>query len=410
MSGKPVTRRLSLLRHRDFTRYTLSRLCTNLGWHMLAVAVGWQVYALTRDPLALGLVGLAEFLPFVSLVLLGGYAADHVDRRNVLLATAVVECLCVGGLLWFTLAGGTRTWPIYSAIAVFGATRAFWMPSMQAYLVNLVPREELAGAIALDSTLRQIATVAGPALGGLLFLAGAPVVYGVCITLFVVTALLTSTLRSVPPAAAQSGAAPVRGAQLLEGVRFLLHNRIVLGLISLDLFAVLFGGAVALLPAFAADILHTGPLGLGLLRTAPAVGAVLVGALLALRPLREHGGGWLFGGVAIFGLATIVFGLSSSFLLSLAALVIAGGGDMVNMYVRLILVQQYTPDHIRGRVSAVNSLFIGASNELGAFESGVMARWLGLVPSVLFGGIATLAVVGLWMLWFPQLRKIPPLR
>jgi len=401
---------LPVLRHGNFRRFAISRLCTNTGWSMLAVAVGWQVYALTGDPLSLGLVGLWEFLPFISLVLVGGQMADRVERRRVLMIAAVVECLCVASLLWFTLAGGTDTWPIYLAIAVFGATRAFWMPAMQAYLVNLVPREELPNAIALDSMLRESTTVGGPALGGALYLLGAPVVYGACTALFAITALVTFGIRM--PRKAQPEEAPPppnRGLQVLEGVRFMLHHRVVLGLISLDLFAVLLGGATALLPVFAADVLHAGPVGLGLLRSAPAVGAVVVGAILALKPLREHAGAWMFGGVAVFGLATIAFGLSTSFLLSLAALIVAGGGDMVSVYVRHIMVQRHTPDHVRGRVSAVSAMFIGASNELGAFESGVTARWLGTVPSVVVGGCATLVVVGAWMLMFPQLRKMRPL-
>jgi MFS family permease len=401
---------LPVLRHGNFTRFVISRLCNNLGWHMMGVGVGWQVYALTRDPLALGLVGLWEFLPFISLVLIGGYAADHFERRKVLAMAAAIEALCMGSLLWFTLAGGTRTWPIYLVVAVFGASRAFWAPATQAYLVNLVPREELPDAIALDSMLRQTTTVGGPALGGLLYLLGAPVVYGTCMTLFVITVFMTQGIRvrSVSNDAARS--TPGRGLQLLEGVRFMMHNRAVLGLISLDLFAVLFGGATALLPIFAADVLHVGPVGLGLLRSAPAAGALIVGIMLALRPLREHAGAWMFSGVAVFGLATITFGLSTSFLLSLAALAVAGGGDMLSVYVRTIMVQQFTPDGIRGRVSAVNSMFIGASNQLGAFESGVTARWFGTVPSVIVGGCATLVVVGAWLLLFPQLRKLPRLR
>jgi MFS family permease len=401
---------LPVLRHGNFFRLTVGRVCNNLGWQMLAVAVGWQVYALTRDPLALGLVGLWEFLPFISLVLVGGYAADHIERRHILVTGALVECVCVAALLSYTLAGGTRTWPIYLAVASYGATRAFWAPAMQAYLVNLVPREELPDAIALDSMLRQTATVGGPALGGVLYLLGAPVVYGTCVLLFAITATLTYGIRAprtVEPAATRP---PSRGLQMLEGVRFMRHNRVVLGLISLDLFAVLFGGAVALLPIFAADVLHVGPVGLGLLRSGPAAGALIVGVILALNPLRNRPGAWMFGGVAVFGLATITFGLSTSFLLSLAALIVAGGGDMLSVYVRTIVVQQFTPDAIRGRVSAVNSMFIGASNQLGAFESGVMARWLGTVPSVLVGGCATLVVVGTWMLLFPQLQKLKSLR
>jgi MFS family permease len=400
-----------LLRHPDFARFVLGRLCTNLGWQMLGVAVGWQVYALTRDPLALGYVGLWEFLPFVSLVLLGGHTADHANRRRIIVVTAFTETLCVATLLWFTFSGLRHPWPIYLAIAVFGGTRAFWMPSMQALMVNLVPRADLPDAAAVDSLLRQVATVTGPALGGVLYLVGAPVVYLSCMAAFLVTASMMLMIRTATPAA-QTGVGPLRGRthELLAGLHFVARNRALLGVISLDLFAVLFGGAVALLPVFAADVLHTGPAGLGLLRTAPAVGAAVVGAMLAIRPIREHAGAWMFGGVAVFGLATIAFGLSTSFLLSLAALAIAGAGDMVSVYVRTVLVQLHTPENIRGRVSAVNAMFIGASNELGAFESGATARWFGTVPSVVAGGVATLAVVAGWALIFPQLRRVPPLR
>jgi MFS family permease len=402
---------LPILRHGDFARFTFGRFCTNLGWQMIAVAVGWQVYALTHDPLALGYVGLWEFLPFVSLVLVGGHTADHFNRRRILVVTAVTESLCVGALLWLTVSGVGSPRPIYLAIAVFGATRAFWAPAMQAFLVNLVPREKLADAVAIDSLLRQIAVFAGPALGGVLYLLGASVVYVCCMLVFLLAASLMFSIRTVPPAALTAvGPLAGRAHELLEGLRYVAHNRALLGIISLDLFAVLFGGAVALLPIFASDVLHTGPVGLGLLRTAPAVGAAVVGAILAVRPLREHPGVWMFGGVSVFGLATIAFGLSGSFLLSLTALAIAGAGDMVSVYIRTVLVQLHTPENIRGRVSAVNSMFIGASNELGAFESGLMARWFGTVPSVVIGGCATLAVVAGSALLFPQLRRVPTLR
>jgi MFS family permease len=378
---------------------------------MMAVAVGWQVYALTKDPLALGLVGLLEFLPFFSLILIGGHVADHADRQKILTIAAAIESLCMLALFWFARSGVQTPWPIYLTIAIFGATRAFWSPAMQAYMVNLVPREEFAAAAAADSLLRQIAVVAGPALGGLLYLLGAPVVYGTCVALFLGTALLTISIKTRAPAPLQgSGPLSGRAHELLEGLRYVWRNRPVLGMISLDLFAVLFGGAVALLPIFAADVLHVGPVGLGLLRTAPAAGAALVGAVLAVRPLRHHAGAWMFIGVTLFGVATIVFGLSTSFLLSLIALAVAGAGDMLSVYIRTILVQLRTPENIRGRVSAVSSMFIGASNELGAFESGVVARWLGTVPSVLIGGCATLVVVAAWALLFPQLRRVPPLR
>ena len=399
---------LQLLRRADFARFTFGRMGNTLGWQMLAVAMGWQVYALTHDPLALGYVGLCEFLPFVTLVLAGGYAADHGNRKLILVAMAGIDAGCAGVLLWTSLAGVASPWPIYAVAAVFGASRAFWAPAMQAYLINIVRRDEVAPAVAFDSTLRQIATVSGPALGGVLFVFGAPAVYAIIGAMFLSAALLTSGIRTQPPRAQPSGSG--RAHELMEGLRFVLGNRILLGCISLDLFAVLFGGAVALLPVFAADILHIGPAGLGVLRSAPAIGAAVVGATLAYYAPRHHAGTWMFGGVTVFGIATIVFGLSTSFWLSMAALIVAGAGDMCSVYVRLTLAQLNTPEPIRGRVSAVNSMFIGASNELGAFESGVTARWFGTVPSVVIGGCATLAVVAAWVLAFPQLRRVPPLR
>jgi MFS family permease len=402
-------RGFQLLRNGDFARFTFGRVCTTIGWQMLAVAVGWQVYTLTRDPLALGYVGLCEFLPFFTLILAGGHTADHASRRVILVAMACVEAACAAALLWFSLAGITRPWPIYVATAVFGASRAFWAPAMQAYLVNIVSREHVAAAVAFDSTLRQIAVVGGPALGGMLYLWGPQLVYTLLCVLFLATAVLTFFIRTVPPRRTSAGGAG-RVHELLEGIRFVIGNRTVLGCISLDLFAVLFGGAVALLPVYAADILHVGPIGLGVLRSSPAIGAAIVGAMLAMRPIRHHAGVWLFGGVTLFGLATIVFGLSTTFWLSMAALVIAGAGDMVSVFVRLTLTQLTTPDAIRGRVSAVNSMFIGASNELGAFESGATARWFGTVPSVVIGGCATLVVVAGWVLLFPQLRRVPALK
>ncbi len=404
-------RRLPALQHRDFLRYVAGRLFTTLGWQMMTVAVGWQVYSITHDPLSLGLVGLCEFLPFIVLILIGGHTADHVDRRRIVTVAALVECGCAAALLWFAISGVTRPWPIYAVVAVFGASRAFWAPATQAYVVNLVPRNELPSAIATSSSIRQIAVISGPALGGVLYLLGAPAVYTTCMAMFLLTAFWTAGISTPSLSLGSSGGASRgRAHELLEGVRFVLHNRPVLGMISLDLFAVLFGGAIAMLPVYAADILHIGPVGLGTLRSAPAVGAAIVGSMLALRPLRSHAGAWMFSGVTVFGLAIIVFGISTSFPLSLLALLTAGAGDMLSVYVRVTLVQINTPEQIRGRVSAVSSMFIGASNELGAFESGVMARLFGTVPSVVLGGCATLLVVGAWSWLFPQLRKVQTLR
>ena len=394
---------LAVLRHANLARFALSRFCVTIAWQMLGVAVGWQVYRLTGDALALGLIGLWQFLPFVSLVLLGGHTADHIDRRRVLVAAFAVESVCVAALLWFTLGGLRAVWPVYLAVGTFGATRAFWAPAAQAILPSLVPREQFPDAVAINAILFQVAVIAGPALGGVLFLLGAAVVYGVCLALFLLALVVMAGARTPP---LERGAEMALDAQFLEGVRFVLRERAVLGVISLDLFAVLFGGATALLPIFANDLLHVGPVGLGLLRTAPGVGAALTAALLALRPLRRHAGPWMFGGVAVFGVAIIVFGLASVFALALLALFIGGAGDMLSVYIRGVLVQLRTPDAIRGRVSAVNSMFIGASNELGEFESGLTARWFGAVPAVLIGGLCTLAVVATWMWRFPELRRL----
>ncbi|HWG76239.1 MAG TPA: MFS transporter [Steroidobacteraceae bacterium] len=427
---------LSVLRHGSYARFAVCRFITTLSWQMLGVAVGWRVYALTHDPLSLGLVGLSEFLPFTCLVLLGGHLADRIARQRVLQVTWSIETVCIGALVVWSALGFTAVWPIYLAVGVFGGTRAFWAPAMQAMVPNLVPREEFPRALGLNATLFQAAVITGPAVGGVLYLLGSVVVFGACLALFVVTVSLSFTLRPhSAQAAASSGAPGTRGANvdpgggsdasaagqvaaayesrghvLLEGLRYVMRQRVVLGVISLDLFAVLFGGATALLPIFAGDVLHIGPAGLGLLRTAPGVGAALTAGLLTLRPIDRRAGPYMFAGVAAFGLCTLVFGSSRSFPLSLAALFVLGCGDMVSVYVRGILVQLNTPDEIRGRVSAINSMFIGASNELGEFESGVTARWFGAVRATLLGGALTLLVVCSWMGLFPQLRRLDHLR
>jgi predicted MFS family arabinose efflux permease len=375
---------------------------------MLAVAVGWQVYALTRDPLALGLVGLSEFLPFILLVLIGGHVADRASRRAIVCSAYAGQILCAIALLLMSLYEGPHTWMIYLTLSVFGATRAFWGPAMQAMLPGLVSLEQFAGTVAVNSMLYQLASVAGPVIGGLLYLAGAPVVYGSCVLLYAGALLLMLLIRADtrPKAPPDAGS----GRQFLEGLRFVRHNPLVLGVISLDLFAVLFGGSVALLPIFASDLLRTGPAGLGLMRAAPGIGAAITAAVLALRPLRDHAGRAMFGGVAAFGVSMIIFGLSRSLPLSIAALVLSGAGDMLSVNVRGILVPLNTPDALRGRVSAVNWMFIGASNELGEFESGLTASWFGTVRSVVVGGLITLAVAVSWAGMFPSLRKLRRLR
>jgi MFS family permease len=395
---------LAVFRQRDPASCLIGRCCATLASQMLAVAVGWHVYALTRDPLALGFVGLSEFLPFVLLVLYGGHVADRVARRGVVIAAYVAEIGCALALLVVVLAHEQRTWPIYLTLGVFGASRAFWGPAMQAMLPGLVPRELFAGTVALNSMLFQIASVTGPIIGGLLYLAGAQVVYGCCAALYTLGLLLMLRIQADtrPISPPEAGG----GRRFLEGLRFVWRTRLILGVISLDLFAVLFGGAVALLPIFARDILHTGPAGLGLLRASPGMGAALAAAYLALRPPRDHVGRLLLGGVATFGVCMIAFGLSRSLPLSVAVLIVSGCADMLSVYVRGILVPLHTPDALRGRVSAVNWMFIGASNELGEFESGLTASWFGTVRSVVIGGIMTVLVATSWRWLFPPLRRL----
>ena len=398
---------LVALRYRDYAVYAAARLCATLAWQMLGVAVGWQVYQITHSALDLGLIGLAQFLPFVLLVLPAGHVADRTDRRLLLVAAYGVQATCASVLLWFTLSGSHDVRIVFAAMTLFGAGRAFSMPTSQAMTPNLVPREAFPSAVAFNSVLMEVAIIAGPSLGGVLYLLGPRVVYASALGLMVVVCGLIICIR--PVRASQSQAH--RGAsELLDGLRFVMHRRTVLGAISLDLFAVLFGGATALLPAYASDVLHVGPAGLGVLRTAPGVGAALTAVSVAFVPIDRHVGRWMFSGVALFGISTVVFGLSHVFWASLIALACLGAGDMVSVYIRQILVQLETPDAIRGRVSAVSSMFIGASNELGEFESGLTARLLGLVPAVVLGGVATLVVVGVYLKRFPELRLMDRFR
>lgn len=392
-----------ILKHRGFALFLAARFLATLAVQMQAVAVGWQVYAITGDPLDLGLVGLAQFLPFFVLVLPAGQVADHVDRRLVLVGCYVTELVCALLLVGFTFTGMTEAWPVFAVLSLFGAARAFAMPASQAITPNLVPTAEFGRAVALNSSMFHAATVVGPSLGGLVYLAGAGTVYALVAVLLSVAVAMMSRVRV--PATVRSGEPPTLRA-VFDGLRFVRSRPVVLGAISLDLFAVLFGGAVAMLPVYARDVLHAGPVGLGLLRTAPAAGASLTAAVLAFHPISRHVGRWMFAGVALFGGMTIVFGLSESFPLSLLALVLLGAGDMVSVYIRHMLIQLETPDAIRGRVSAVNAVFIGASNELGEFESGVTASWLGLVRSVVLGGAATLVVTASWMRLFPMLARM----
>ena len=370
---------------------------------MQTVAVGWQVYEITHDPLDLGLIGLSQFLPFVLLVLPAGHFADRHLRQKLLSACYGLMLVCALLLLAFSLSELQVVWPVFAVMVLFGVARAFAMPTGQALLPNVVPPALFGRAVAVNSTTWQLSTIAGPAIGGIVYLFGAPVVYATVALLLAAAVVLMFGVRAPAPArSAQS----ITFDSLLEGLRFVFQRRIILGAISLDLFAVLFGGAVALLPAYASDILKVGPDGLGLLRAAPGVGAVVVALLFTWKPLAQRVGPAMLWGVALFGVSTVIFGLSESFVVSLAALAVLGAADMVSVYIRHMLVQLETPDEIRGRVSAVSAVFIGASNELGEFESGVTAAWWGVRPAVVVGGVVSIAIAGLWARWFPQLARL----
>jgi MFS family permease len=407
MAGDPgatvPASRFAALGYPDVRRYLTARFVVAVAVQMQTVAVGWQVFQITHNPFDLGLIGLSQFLAFIVLVLPAGQLSDRYDRRRIVLACYLIAGLAAGALATLSLSANTAVGPIFAVMALFGTARAMIMPTTQALLPNLVPASVFGNAVALNTSLLEVATIGGPAVAGVLILLGTTWVYVTCAILFLAGAVMTLGLRK---GGRTQAAEPISTRSLFSGITFVRGNRAVLGSISLDLFAVLFGGAMALLPAFASDVLHVGPTGLGLLRAAPAVGAGVAGAVLAVRPLRSRVGRWLFGCVALFGAATLVFGISTSFAVSLAALVVLGGADMVSMYIRHLLVQLQTPDAIRGRVSAVNAVFIGASNELGEFESGVTAAWWGVVPAVLVGGIATIAVAVVWSALFPSLRRL----
>jgi MFS family permease len=388
-----------VLAERGFRLFLAARLLSSLAQQIATVAVGWLVYDVSGDPLQLGMVGLAQFLPALLLTLPGGHLADRADRRLILLGATLMTTLAMVALLALAAGGRPHLPAVFAVMAVQGAVRAFWAPAGQSMTAMLVRRELLSRAVALNSTVWQVTVIAGPALGGLLYALGPAVVFGTSCVLLAGACLAVFLLAPMPP---RGGTAP---SGILAGIRFVRSRPEILGTISLDLFAVLLGGATALLPIYARDILMAGPLGLGLLRSAPAMGAALSAAILAHRPPERHAGRKLFMAVAVFGLGTIVFGLSTSFPLSLAALAVLGAADMVSVVLRQTLVQLNTPDDMRGRVSAVNLVFITASNELGEFESGVAAAWLGTVPAVVLGGAGCLVVAAIWAWRFPALRE-----
>ena len=390
------------LRHRKFVLYWLAIGCASFAVQIMSVSVGWQIYDITRDPLYLGYVGLAQFLPPLLLVLVTGLAADRFNRRFIMAACLGLEALCAMGLLFFTLSHPTVVTPVFGILVALGIARAFMNPASDALAPNLVPKEAIAHAISLTTMIWQTANIAGPVAGGLLYGIAGEVAYGVALVLVAAAAVLVLAIGKVAQPN-HAGEETTLGT-LFAGFSFIRKEKIVLGAISLDLFAVLLGGAVALLPVYARDILEVGPWGLGLLRAAPGVGAVAMALYLARYGIRDRAGIILFVFVAAFGFFTMVFGLSTSVPLSIAALVLMGASDMVSVYIRETLLQLWTPDEVRGRVNAVNRVFIGASNELGEFRAGVVAAWIGAVAAVSLGGAGTMGVAYFWSRWFPELR------
>jgi len=403
-----LKRRLpEVLRIRAFAYLWLALVVMGLANQMVVVAVGWQVYDIHHDPLDLGLIGLAEFAPLPLLALPAGHLADRMPRKLVFAASIVVSAVVTALLLAVTIAGATKLWPFLVLAFATGVGQAIGNPAARALPPELVPPELLAPAMALRSTGIQAAVIVGPAVGGLLFALRAELVYAAAVVLYAVGLAATLALprRAAVLEAATARALPGLGG-VLDGIRFIRRTPVLLGAIALDLFAVLFGGAVALLPLFARDVLHVGPVGLGILRSAPAVGAVAAGILLTRRPLRGNVGRTLLVVVAGFGASMVVFGLSRSFLISLVALAASGFTDMVSMNIRATTAALATPDGLRGRVNAVEMVFISASNELGAFESGAAAALVGAVPAVVAGGVATVVIAVVWLRLFPPLARL----
>ena len=370
---------------------------------MLGVAVGWQLYELTGSALDLGLVGLVQFVPTILLTLVVGQVADRCDRRLVVIVCEIAKAAAAAALAFGSLGGWQSRASIFTLVGLLGAAQAFENPAMTALVPEVVSRQLITKAMAWVISAGQTAQIVGPALGGLLYAFGPGPAYSTAGAMFILAGGFAAAIRIERTAGARE---PLTLETVFSGVAFIWSRRVLLGTMSLDLFAVLLGGATALLPVFARDILHTGPAGLGILRSAPAVGALATSVLLAHYPLERRIGPTLFRSVIVFGVATVAFGVSTSFILSIAALTVLGAADVVSMVIRVSLAQIRTPDGMRGRVSAVHSLFTGTSNQLGAFESGLAAALLGAVPAVLLGGLGTLAVAGLWMILFPELRRL----
>lgn len=390
----------SLRKQPNFVHFWIGQIASSFAFQMLSVGVGWQMYELTNSPMALGLVGLSQFLPQLLLTLVVGHVADRYNRRIICICTRLTMASTVAILAYGNINDSISANMIYLCAALLGSARAFEMPAAQAILPNLVPSHMLSSAVSAMASAREISVIAGPALGGVIYLLGPTTLYFSSMSCFLVSCLILLFLRYNYVVRERT---PISLGYLFGGLSYIRGNKVVFGSVSLDMFAVLLGGATALLPIVAKDILGTGAWGLGLLRCAPAIGALLMSIYLARNPLVHSVGKIMFAAVAVFGVATILFGLSESLILSMAALILLGASDMISVVIRSTLVQLETPDEMRGRVSAANSVFIGSSNQLGEFESGVTAAWFGVVPAIIIGGAGTLAIVGIWMYLFPSL-------
>jgi MFS family permease len=390
------------LHYPRFVKHVLALAAHGFASQIIVVALGWQVYALTKSAWNLGLIGLSQFLPALALVLVTGLVADRFNRRFVLMACLALELVVAIGFIWFTQTGSSDVTPVFGLLVLLGIARAFFNPASDALSPNLLAREAIPHGISLNSMNWQITTITGPVLGGLLYGFGGEVAYGTAVGLLLIAIVCVALIGSVPQT---SHAEETSLATMLAGFQFIRREPIVLGAVSLDMVAVFLGGAVALMPIYASDILKVDELGLGFLRAAPGVGAVLMAAWLAKFGIKDNAGKILFWCVAGFGASTLVFGLSKSVPLSIAALVFMGAFDMVSVYIRETLMQLWTPDEVRGRVNAVNRVFIGASNELGEFRAGAVAAKTGAIFAVAIGGVGTMAVAALWSMMFPALRK-----
>ena len=404
--SRAVDERFAAFRQRSSSGFFLSRFLAAFATQIISVSVGWQMYDITGNALYLGLIGLVQFLPSLMLILVTGTVADRYNRRAIVALCMLVASLCAGALLMLTVFGAFSPWPVFAILVVFGVERAFMGPAQQSLGPNLVPAQDLPNAVAWNSSSWQTASILGPVAGGLLYGLGPLWAYGTAFAFMVLGSLFVIL---IPKPQARTAPRAVSFETILAGFRFILSEKVVLGAISLDLFAVLLGGAVALMPIFARDVLVLGPWGLGLLRAAPGIGAIVVAVWLASWPIRHHAGTIMFIGVALFGVATVIFGLSETAWISIAALMLLGAADMISVYVRETLLALWTPDEVRGRVNAVNMVFIGASNELGEFRAGTMAHAIGAVPAVVIGGVGTIAVAVAWAAMFPRLRRIDSL-